>query len=43
MSFGSEENYFFLLSTGARLYKQDNMSSVLPDGLTRKVLCGLTY
>ena len=34
-------NLFLLLSTGAQLYKRENMGGVVPYGLTGKVLCGL--
>ena len=35
-----ENLVFFLFSTGVQLYREDNMGSVLPYGLTGKVLCG---
>ena len=31
-------NMFLLLSTGVQLYKQDNMGSVLPCGLTGNII-----
>ena len=40
MWFSLVENLFRLFSAGAQLYKEDNMGSVLPYGLTGKVLCG---
>ena len=41
MWFSLVENLFLLFSTGAQLYKEDNMGSVVPYGLTGKVLCRL--
>ena len=43
MWFSLVENLFRLFSAGAQLYKEDNMGSVVPYGLTGKVLCGLGY
>ena len=38
-----EKLFVLLFSVGALLYKQDNIGSVLPYGLTGKILCSFAH